>query len=153
MKKTGIVLLLFSLVFLLSCGVFTQYEDTNGTDNYSLQSITEEMLIKNDKGLQIGAVTSSTRNNDEQKIKKSVHQFDGVEELAKIKSGTYEMILSFKVTSGNTRLVLTDGNKIVYEFMVNEDNQTYTFEAKQPYYLKLAGEALGYELEAVITKK
>ena len=74
MKKTGIVLLLFSLVFLLSCGVFTQYEDTNGTENYSLQSITEEMLIKNDKGLQIGAVTSSTRNSDEQKIKKSVHQ-------------------------------------------------------------------------------
>ncbi len=153
MKKISILILLFSFIFLMSCGIFEQYEDTNGADNYSLQSITEEMLIKNDKGLQIGAVTSSTRNSDEQKIKKSVHQFDGVEELARIKSGSYDIILDFKVSSGNTRLVLTDGSKVIYEFLINEDNQTYSFEANQTYYLKLAGESLGYELNAVITKK
>lgn len=153
MKKISILFLLFSFVFLLSCGVFEQYEDTNGADNYSLQSITEEMLLKSDSGLQIGAVTSSTKNSNEQKIKKSVHKFDGVTDLSKIKAGSYDIILDFKVSSGNTRLVLTDGSKVIYEFNINEDNQTYSFETDRTCHLKLAGESLGYELNVVITKK
>ena len=48
MKKILIIMILAISAFMVSCGVFTQYEDTNGTDNYALQSITEEMLIKKD---------------------------------------------------------------------------------------------------------
>ena len=153
MKKIGIFILLFSFVFLMSCGLFDQYEDTNGEDNYALQSITEEMLMTSTKGLQIGAVTSSTKNKEEHKIKKSVHQFDGVEELAKIKSGSYEIVLTFKVNSGNTRLVLTDGNKVIHEFLINEESQIYNFDTTKSYYLKLGGECLNYELDVTITKK
>ena len=150
MKKFGFIIILFITIFLLSCKAFKQYEDTNGADNYALQSITEEMLIKESGGLQVGAISNNSTKNGVTSIYSKVHQFDGVNELHKIKKGNYVMKVSFVVTSGNTRLVITDGTKIIKEFEVNNENQEYVFSCDKTYYLKLAGESCEYELNIEI---
>ena len=153
MKKVFLLLCFVLSIMMISCAGFTQYEDTNGEDNYRLQSITEEMLINKNGGLQIGAVNSKTTKNGVTNISSSVHQFDGVESFHSFKKGSYEVKVSFTVSSGNARLVITDGNKIIYDFNINQDDQVYEFTCNSTYQLKLAGEACEYNLKVEIKSK
>ena len=153
MKKLLIVIIAIIAFFSMSCKAFERYEDTNGDNNYTLQHITEEMLIKNDSGLQVGAVSTKTTKNGETNISLSVMTFDGVNEIHRFKKGSYVVTINFKVSSGNTRLVITDGSKVIKGFNVNEDNQEYEFTCDKPYYLKLAGESCEFELKVVVKSK
>ena len=153
MKKIAILICLIFSMFLLSCAAFTQYEDTNGDDNYTLQSITDDMIMKKDGGIQIGAVNSKTTKKGVTKISSSVHKFDGVENFQSFSKGSYEITLNFHVSSGNAKLVITDGNKIIYVFEINKDDQVFEFSCDKTYYLKLAGEACEYQLQAEIKSK
>ena len=111
------------------------------------------MLIKKDNGLKIAAVSSTTTEGGYKVMKLSAERFDGVEELYTVKSGSYEVIVNFKVESGNARLILTDGNTVIHEFLINsEEEERYVFEAYKKYYFKLAGENLHYDLTIKIAK-
>ena len=153
MKKAILLLCFILSIMIISCAGFTQYEDTNGEDNYRLQSISEEMLIKKSGGLQIGAVSSKSTKNGVTSISSSVHQFDGVESFHSFKKGSYEVKINFTVSSGNARLVITDGNKVIHDFNINEDDQVFEFSCNSTYHLKLAGEACEYDLKAEIISK
>lgn len=153
MKKILLVICFMFILFSMSCGVFKQYEDTNGDDDYTLQSITDEMLIKDSGGLQVGAITSTSSKNGITNISLKVHRFDGVNEIYKIKSGSYTMTVNFKVTSGNAKLVVTDGKRIVKTFNISEEDQVFEFTSTNSYYFKMAGEACEFELTAEIKNK
>lgn len=154
MKKIVLLLLVsFLLILSLSCNILKTYEDTNGPDNYMLENITSEMIIKRDNSLETGSVSSKDTKNGITSIIFNVHKFDGVKQLHTFKSGSYAVLVSFKVTSGNTKLVITDGKKIVYEFLVNDAEQEYSFECSNNNYLKIAGEACEFQLSVKIEKR
>ena len=153
MKKVLLFICFCTVLFCASCGVFKTYEDTNGEDNYELQEITEDMLINKKGGVQIAAVTSEVSKNGVTNIKLSVGELHGISEVHEFSKGSYVMTLNYQVSSGNTRLVLTDGESIVKEFNINEDDQVYEFTCAKRYYLKVAGEACKFSLKAEIKEK
>ena len=154
MKKIILIgILSFILILAMSCGVFATYEDTNGNDDYTLQSITMEMLLNKDSALEVGSISSKDTKNGVTSLLLNVTKFDGVKMLNRFSKGSYTLLVSFKVRAGNTRLVLTDGKKIIYDFLINEENQVYEFTCDSPYYLKIAGESCEFDLQVKIEKK
>jgi len=91
-------------------------EDTNGPDNYALQTITDENIIKMDMGATGGP-----------KISKNIIQGDTVEFSAEKFTGVYEVLYDnfigksdfvldmtgFSVTGGNFKMVVIHDDKIV----------------------------------------
>ncbi len=150
MKKIYLLFIILLSLFLTSCGVFKTYEDTNGNDDYSLQEITEEMVIKNKGGVQIAAVSSEVTKDGVTNIKLSVGEFNGVNQIHVFRKGSYTVNVNYEVSGGNTRLVITDGSSIIKDFNVNEDNQVYEFTCEKNYYLKLAGESCEFKLNVEI---
>ena len=146
-------LFILLFIFLASCNTYKKYEDTNGENDYQLQEITEDMFISEQHVLKVAAVSNSTTKDGVTTKTLSVYRFDGVENECTFKAGTYLIKVFFQVKSGNARLALTDGKKIVHEFNVNEDNQEYEFTNDTKYYLKLAGEAAELEFKLEVTKK
>lgn len=154
MKKL-IIFVLFCLIFVLgSCKKIGKYPDTNGSDNYSLEPITDENIIKTTKGLAINFVTSSNYSLEGNiKVHQNALELSGVRTVTSFKKGTYDITVDFKVLSGNTKLIITDGDKIIHEFSPNESGQTYTLNAFKRCYMKIGGESLEYELEVNCLKK
>lgn len=153
MKKIFLILIFCLMFFTMSCGVFATYEDTNGNDDYTLQSITMEMLLNKDSALEVGSVSSKNTKDGVTSLLLNVTKFDGVKMLNRFSKGSYTLLVSFKVRAGNTRLVITDGKKIIYDFLINEENQVYEFTCDSPYYLKIAGESCEFDLQVKIEKK
>lgn len=143
MRKIKVVFSLFLLLCLLcACGLFLSYEDTNGDDNYELQTITEEMIIDGSKYSSVNSFETTVNN----KTKVTIKKFNGVKTLKTFNKGSYTINLNFEVTKGNAKLVLCDNDKIIYEFIINADNQTYIIDAESRVYLKIAGESCAFEL-------
>ena len=154
MKKiVSLVIITFVMLLACSCGPFKTYQDTNGDDNYTLQSITENEIINNTGGLKTAAVSNTKTKDGVTNITESIYRFDGIEKVYTFKKGSYAIKLSYTVKSGNGRLVITDGKKIIHDFLINEDNQEYEFEATSTSYLKLVGESCELQLEIEIIKK
>ena len=154
MKKLFLItIIMLVLTLTFSCSVIKTYEDTNGDNNFTLQTITKDMLIKNEGGLEVGSVSSQDTKNNITSILLNVSKFDGIKQVYRFKSGSYAVLVNFKATKGNGALVITDGKKIIYEFAINEENQSYEFECKTSNYLKVAGESLEFELSVKIEKK
>ncbi|HHX80163.1 MAG TPA: hypothetical protein GX692_03765 [Acholeplasmataceae bacterium] len=143
MRKIRNVIGLFLLLFLLcACSLFLNYEDTNGDDNYDLETITDEMIIEGSRSISIGSIESKVNN----KGKLSINKFNGVKTIKTFNNGSYTITVDFKVTKGNVKLVLCDDEKIIHEFSINSENQTFTIADESKVYFKIAGESSGFEL-------
>ena len=154
MKKLFLItIILLVLTLSFSCSVIKTYEDTNGDDNYNLQTITSEMIMNKNGGLEVGSVSSQETKNNITSILLNVTKFDGIKSLYRFNKGTYGILVAFKATKGNGKLVITDGKKIIYEFVINEENQMYEFDCAGTSYLKVAGESLEFELTVKVEKK
>ena len=153
MKKIILAVILMMSLALVSCKAFKQYEDTNGKDNYSLQSITEEEIIKNNSCLKVGAVSSKSTKNGVTSITESVFTFDGVEKIHSLKAGSYTITVDYTIQNGNGRFVITNGSKIIHDFVINETNQVFELDSSEPCYLKLVGENCELEIKVEIKTK
>lgn len=117
-------------------------EDTNGADNYSLQTITDENICK----LDISALNIVEDNNivGEAVTYKS-EKFSGVYEVftENIVTNRYEITVNHaKVNAGNFKMVLCVDDKIVHTFKLNELSQTFVLEnVKGSVSLRIAGES------------
>ena len=118
------------------------YEDTNGDDVFTLQTITDENIIKRDIGAS-GLVTEENSLNDT--INYLSKSFSGVELIygENIIGNRFEITVNHaKVTKGNFKMVLLEGDEIVHEFKLNELTQTYVLENPSGYVaLVIAGES------------
>ena len=122
-------------------------EDTNGADNYSLQQITDENIIK----MNIGAKNiSETQSVLSSLPEYSSKKFTGVYEIYRtnIVANRFDITLyNTMVDAGNLRIVLVHNDEIVHEFALNEVSQTYTLEnPKGTVSLRVAGESADFEL-------
>ena len=141
----------FALLLLLSLAgcMMKSYEDTNGEDNFSLQSLTDQDIIHgtNTSTVMTSSVTVHTRTTCKAKT------ITGVKELfmQKMQNETLDIVVSCQITQGNARLVLLVDDKIVHDFALHEENQHFTLEnVTGKVRLKLAGERAGYVVTYIL---
>ncbi len=147
-KKLLITVLILCFVFITGCNLITTYEDTNGENNYSLESINETMILKSNSYVEVGSFTTKNNKN----IKYSVNKFDGVKTVETFLTNRYTLVMDFIVESGNADLVLCTKTEIIHHFSVNEQNQKYYVDSDAKIYLKIAGESCKFCLNYCIIK-
>lgn len=143
-----VMILSICLVFLVGCNLLKTYEDTNGESDYTLQSITDSMILKGGTYQEIGSFTTQ-KNND---ISINVNKFNGIKTIEEFRKYKYDIKLSFEVEEGNASLVLCSNDEILHRFTTNEKNQEFSFECNNKVYLKIAGESCKYRLNYTVTK-
>lgn len=151
----NIVISIVLLIILAVCAVWMlrtgikHIDDTNGEKNYALQQITDENIIKQDRG-SIGAIherASSITNTTSYYARK----FTGVGEIYYENTTTalFEITVNnFYITSGNMKLVLLVDDEIVHEFTPNKLTQTFSMKnVKGTVSLRVAGESAAFEFD------
>jgi len=120
-------------------------EDTNGADNYTLQTITDENICNRD----IGALNVKTKTgilNDVVTYKSDC--FTGVYEVftENIVTNRYEITVNHaSVNAGNFKMVLCIDDEIVHVFELNELTQTFLMEdVAGTVSLRIAGESADF---------
>lgn len=136
-------------IFMFMGNGMEHIEDTNGAENFALQTITDENIINKDIGA-IGGPNMST-DNISNTTTYSSKKFTGVAEIYGVDITTTSMDITVNhasVTEGNFKLVLLVDDEIVHEFKLNELSQTYTLEKPSGYVsLVIAGESANFEFD------
>ena len=153
-KMKNIITIIGAVILVAVCAIsfltsnLEHIEDTNGTENYSLQTITDSNIIKRDIGA-MGLKTSSDSISNVTTY--SSNKFTGVEEIygSNILGNRFEITVNHaRVDSGNFKIVLLEDDKIVHEFELNELTQTYVLENPNGYIsLRIAGESADFKLD------
>ena len=142
MKKALILTLIVISLLMVSCSL-GQIEDTNGDEDSSLATLTDEDIIH---GRSSAAVTSvKTTMNGVTKL--SVRKFSGVQTVETIRSGSDTTLrISVRLSSGNLEVVLVKDGKITHRIPVNEDTETVLGQNSK-YELTIAGESADFTIE------
>lgn len=154
-KKVLIGIVAAALVIV--CGIWffsgnsKHIEDTNGAENFELQTITDDNIINMDIGaLNFKESTDSITNTTTY----SSDKFTGVAEIygTNMVANRFDITVNHaRVDSGNFRIVLLEDDKIVHEFKLNELTQTFTLENPSGYVsLRIAGESADFQLDYTI---
>ena len=110
-----------AVILLAVCGVWMltdgaeHIEDSNGAENYSLTTITDQDIIEHEMGV-IG-LNKSTDALHPETVRFSSEKFTGVEIIRKenvmFTTGYPVDVLDFEVRSGNFRMVVVNNGKII----------------------------------------
>lgn len=132
---------------LVGCG--ETYEDTNGEDNFALQTITDENIIKQNIGAsglsysetEIGPITTSEY---------SAKNFNGVECIYETtyigKSDVTVYVGTMNVKSGNFKMAVVLDDEIIKEIPLDAFGEDFYFEdIKGHFQLVVAGESAAVE--------
>lgn len=146
------VILVAVCVFWFFGDSIEHIEDTNGSDNYSLQQITDVNIINKD----IGAIggPNTEKDNITNTTTYFSNKFTGVAEIygENITANRYEIVVNLAtVESGNFRMVLLVDDEIVHDFTLNELTQSYVLENVSGYVsLCIAGESADFTFDYYI---
>lgn len=144
MKKPLSLLLAFLMVLALSACA-AEYEDTNGDDNFALQTITDEDIIN----LQIGSSGINYTESSFGSISGNEYyskNFNGVEQLF-VENYIWDSDITISVgyldvTAGNFRMVVINNDEIIFDVPLNISAETYYFEDINGYFsVHIAGES------------
>jgi len=145
----GILLVLFTILSFPGCTI-TVYEDTNGEADFSLQTLTEEDIVRGTNTVQV--MTSTATVNDKTVCKAKT--ISGVVELwnKTLKDEALEIVVSCEISKGNARLVLVIDDEIVHNFALNAESQHFSLDnVTGKISLKLAGESAGYRITYTVS--
>ena len=131
MKKVLSLLLAAGLCLsLVSCG--TKYEDTNGADNFNLQTITDQNIIKWDIGASGLAYTEEDLGGVLSASEYSSKNFNGVEQIFLtnflLPSDIEVYVGHMNVKHGNFKLAVINNDEIIYEIPMDSFSETFRFE-------------------------
>ena len=145
MKKLACLLLAGVMAFMLAgCGV--EIEDTNGAEDYSLATITEQNIIDMDLGASGYSESTSSLSS---RIKYKGNDFSGVAEIynTNVLMGSLTIdVTSLEVSEGNLALVVLKDDVIVGEFAVDEESQSITIDDAKGYIaIRIAGESADFQ--------
>lgn len=150
-KSKKILLIIGAVALIAVCGFWflsdglEHIEDTNGADNFTLQTITDDNIINMDTGaLNFNKTTDPLTNVTTY----SSDKFTGVAEIYGVnyKGNRFDITVNHaRVDSGNFKIVLLEDNRIVHEFKLNELSQSFTLENPSGYIsLRIAGESADF---------
>ena len=119
--------------------------DTNGPDDFTLQTITDDNIRNRDMGaLNVGQSTSLVSDT----VSYSSKKFTGVYEVftENIITNRYEITVNHaRVDAGNFKMVLCVDDEIVHEFTLNTLSQTFVLEhVNGTVSLRIAGESADF---------
>lgn len=119
--------------------------DTNGPDDFTLQTITDDNICNRDIGaLNVGQSTSLVSDT----VSYSSKKFTGVYEVftENIVTNRYEITVNHaRVDAGNFKMVLCVDDEIVHEFTLNTLSQTFVLEhVNGTVSLRIAGESADF---------
>ena len=138
---------------MLMCLAFTacgeEYADTNGDDDYTLQTITDEDIIH----LKTGSSGLSYKEQNLGFLHSSEYyskNHNGVDQIYLTsfiaKSDVEIYIGHMSVTKGNFKLAVINNDKIIKEIPVNAFNEIYRFEDLEgDFSVHVAGESAAFE--------
>ena len=145
---SGIAILAFIILFIVlwsQAPAGPQIADTNGDEDYSLQTITDIDIISNSvksTGLKKGT------NDADKTVSCKSRNFSGTEHLSTTEfggQGNFISIKNFELNGGNIRLAVIENGEIVYEFAPNRGVQSFKSDANYIDVI-LAGESADFEL-------
>ena len=151
MKK--ILCLIMALGFaVLAVGCGPEIADTNGPDDYSLATVTEENVVNQDLGCSSYTMSPGSEDDDylDKVTKFKGKEFSGVTQLYMTnylgKSDVTVDVSNLTVNSGNFALyVLLDG-EIVHEFKIGELMETFEMEdINGTFEIVMAGETADFK--------
>lgn len=147
--KIVVLLLLLSISLLTFSSCMSHIEDTNGEDDHSLCSLTDEDMVDGGSYLQQG----STRSEINGKVKIRINKFSGVNtiESIRIRGEAKKLTLTATVESGNFRLFIVKDGEIFADLKADGTQDSVTFSDNGEYHLRIAGESahieIAYEIE------
>ena len=140
---------LICLVLMLGgCG--TKYEDTNGADNFALQTITDENIIARDLGASGLTYTEAHLGDIVHSSEYSSKNFNGVEQIYLVDfllpSDVDVYIGHMNVKQGNFKLAVINNDEIIFEIPLDAFNELYRFEdLTGSFSIHVAGESAAFE--------
>lgn len=147
MKKILCLLLVLLSVILSSC---SQIEDTNGPDDYSIVTFTDEDILKGGiNTITVGSFRSSSFIGDELKGTYKVSKLSGTVEIEKIRSdrSNINFDIDFSCESGNAMLVIVSNGIIVKKIEANEKVNFDIVNGNDAYKLIIVGESAKVSLK------
>ena len=135
---------------LMACTKAEKYEDTNGPDNYKLQTITDREIIERSVGAS-GWGYSETKIAGVVSKEYSSKNFNGVEQLYLtsflLPSDVMIQVGHINVKSGNFRIVVINEDKIIDEIPLDTFGETlYYRDLKGDFAVHVAGESAAFEM-------
>ena len=147
MKKILCLLLVLLSIMLSSC---SQIEDTNGPDDYSIVTFTDEDILNGRiNTITMGVFESSSFINGELKGTYKVSKLSGLVEIEKITSNksSVNFDIDFSCESGNAMLVIVSNGMIVKKIEANEKVNFDIVNSNDTYKLLLVGESAKVSLK------
>lgn len=153
MKKIFCLLLLTLVtVTMTSC---SHIEDTNGEDNYSVVSFTDEdILSKGHYYISVGSITSRRKTGDLIEGRFNVSKLSGILEIDNFKysSQYFKFNYDFVCKTGNAMLAIVSNNQIVKKIEANSGSTLKLDNNKKYYSIYLVGESanvlLNYQIDS-----
>lgn len=146
MKKIISTILVAILVLSLCSCNFGHIEDTNGENDHTLCSLTEEDLLSGSNSFVQNVATKSRVGN---KITYKVNKFSGVNTIAnEYFSNEAELTIDtcFVLSQGNARIAVIVNGEISCDIPVGESTTTIAVPADTSVVIRLAGESAGFDL-------
>lgn len=150
MKKLfSMLLALLMVLTLFACG--SEYEDTNGDDNFELETITDDDIIHlrtGSSGMSYKEVSVGSVSSREYSSK----NFNGVDEVFQTNYiGDSDVTVSIgylRVTAGNFRMVVINNDEIIFDVPLDSTAETYIFEDMNgSFSIHVAGESAAVEFD------
>ena len=149
MKKMFLIVLTVCLVMsLIGCGA--QYEDTNGADNFSLQTITDQNIVNLDLGASGLTYTEENLGGIISSSEFSSKNFNGVEQIYLtnflLPSDIEVYIGHINVKKGNFKLAVINNDEIIHEIPLDALGETFRFEdLTGTFSIHVAGESAAFD--------
>lgn len=147
MKKIFLSLTILVFIFLIT-GCKAHIEDTNGPDNYSLETFSEEDKVSSGWHITVGSISSQVGG----KGKFSAKKFTGVYTLYETYVSTSNSCyFDIEVESGNLEVVLIQDAKIIKSVDLNTTSR-FTIDTKGKVSLRVIGESAKFSITYEFTK-
>ena len=149
MKK---ILSIFTLLaLLLSLASCSHIEDTNGPDDYSLVSLTDEDILAKERVIKRLSKRSSNGDTTTYEVKR----ISGVEDILVFSADRNELLtldVTVTATEGNLKVALIHSDEIIETIPINGGEHTVKIENFEGrFYLRLAAESAACMIEATLS--
>ena len=147
--KKFLSLILIACMSLAFAGCGPEYEDTNGENNFRLQTITNDEIIHLKTGAS-GLTYRETKLGGFSSSEYSSKNFNGVEQIFLTsywgKSDAHVYIGHMNVEKGNFKLVAINNDKIIHEFALDTFSEDFYFEdIEGDFSIHVAGESAAFD--------